>query len=229
MTEAEALALLIRNAKTRANTRSIDLLTLAEASEYLEKLYGSKKELARKIGASTETFRVYRLVKKLPSTAKPLVRSRLIDNPETIESILRIPNTEKQIELAEAIVSHRLNTNDTRAIEKFARYNPEKSMAECITRVLQSKPTVERRYVIVTELSEKTSQQLPPSPEVRKSRLLASIGNLGIQDIIACDLHNRTMILVLGEKGFSILKTKAKAAGASLEDMIDLTIARTGD
>jgi hypothetical protein len=225
MTELEALALLIRNAKSRS--RKIDLLTLAEASQYLENLYGSKKELAMKTDIGSETFRVYGLVQRLPFEVKRLVRSRLIDNPEIIESILRASpnNKEKQIELAEAVVSYGLNTQDTRAVEKFVRHNPDVSIGKSISRVLESKGITERRYVLVTELSQAISRQ-PSGSQIRCDDVLASMKDLGISDIVSCDLHDKTLILIMGEKGFSTLKAKAKAKNASLEEMIDTAILR---
>lgn len=223
MTELKALALLIRNAKSRS--RKIDLLTLAEASEYLEKLYGSKKALATKTGIRPETFRVYGLVQRLPFEVKILVRSRLLDNPEIIESILRASpnNKEKLIELAEAVVSYGLNTQDTRALEKFVRYNPDASIAESVSRVLKSKPVTERRYVLVTELPDGISRQLQGS-QIRCDDILTSMKHLGISDIVSCDLHDKTLMLVIGEKGFLTLKAKAKAMNVSLEEMINIAI-----
>ena len=222
MTELKALALLIRNAKSRS--RKIDLLTLAEASEYLEKLYGSKKALATKTGIRPETFRVYGLVQRLPFEVKILIRSRLLDNPEIIESILRASpnNKEKLIEIAEAVVSYGLNTQDTRALEKFVRYNPEASIPESVSRVLKSKPVTERRYILVTELPEGISRQVQGS-QIRCD-LLTSMKDWGISDIVSCDLHDKTLMLVIGEKGFSTLKAKAKAMNVSLEEMINIAV-----
>jgi hypothetical protein len=221
MTEAEALALLIHNAKSRS--RKTDLLTLAEASEYLEQLYESKEEVARRVDVNPETLRVYGLVRRLPEEVKRLVRSRLIDNPEVVEAILRLPDEQKRLELANAVVSYGLNTQDTRNIEKYCRYNPEATVEESISRVLRSKPTVEKRYVLITELAEGASVGLS---RVRDEDRLEFFSKALGTRVISYDLRGGSLLLLLSEEAFATLSTKARKAKTPLEVLIDNEISQ---
>jgi hypothetical protein len=217
MTEPKALALLIRNVKSRS--REIDLLSLAEASGFLEKLYGSREAVAARLSISTETLRVYSLVRRLPERVKSMVHSRLLDSPEIVEVIDRVrANEERQIELAQAVVSHNLSTKDAREIEKFARDNPDSSTEESVSRVLRSRPMIERRYLIFTELPREASIGLSRIREADRRSILEK--TLGVS-LMTCDLRGGSLLLLFEEQAFVALTARAKQTGVSLEDMID--------
>jgi len=223
MTEPKALALLIHSAKSRS--RKADLLTLAEASHFLEKLYGSKEAVKARIGVSTETLRVYGLVRRLPERVKSMVHSRLLDNPEIVEVIdrMKMTSSDRRIELAEAVVSYGLTTKDAREIERYARDNPGSSIEESISRVLRSRPMTERRYVVFTELPKKASAGLSRMGEADRRDFFER--SLGVS-LMTCDLRDESLLLVLGEAAFAALRAKAKEIGVSLEDMIDEAVSR---
>jgi len=219
MSEAEALALLIHNSKSRS--RNVNLLTLAEASEYLEKLYGSKEEVASRIGVSTETLRVYGLVLRLPERAKNMVHARLVDNPEIVEVISRQKKKhgeDWQTELAEAVASYGLHTKDVRDIERYARNNPSSSLAESISRVLRSKPTVEKRYVVITDLEEGISGRLSRIREEDRLEFVSKALNIRL---ISCDLRGNGLLLLLSQEAFAALSKRAGEMKMPLEVLID--------
>lgn len=221
MKEREALAVLIHNSGTRS--RSTDLVTLADAEDSLLKLYGiSRAELANRLGLSVETLRVYSLAGRLPSDVKSLVRTRLIDGPETLEVITRLHDRNRQSELARTLIAYGLGTKDARAIERFARDNPKLSIEACVSRVLASKPTIERRYAIVTELRETTLKGL----ESRNSEVKSILTQQGLTEILSCTCLRNIMVLVVGEAGFSLLKKIAQDAGVSIDMAPDELVSR---
>jgi hypothetical protein len=213
MKKNEALALLIHNSKTR--TRNTDLVTLAHAEELArqeEKL--SRRELANKLGVGEETLRVYSLAGKLPSDVKSLVKARLIDGPEIVEVLSRSHDPKRQSEIARALIAYGLGTNDARMIERFARDNPKLTIEECVSRVLSSKPTVERRYAIVTELQPSTVKVL----ETRNDDAVKSIlTKEGLSEILSFVRLRNIMVLVVGESGFSFLRKIAQASMISID------------
>lgn len=224
MTEAEALALLIHNSKSRS--RKVDLLTLAEASEYLEKLCGSRKDVADRVGVKPETLRVYGLVHRLPERVKRMVHARLVDNPEIVEVISRQKEKHAedwQTELAEAVASYGLHTKDVRDIERYARDNPGSSLAESISRVLRSKPTVEKRYVVITDLGEGISGRLSRIREEDRLEFVSKA--LGIR-LISCDLRGNGLLLLLSEEAFAALSKRAGETKMPLEVLIDNGISK---
>jgi len=213
MKKNEALALLIHNSKTRV--RNTDLVTLAHAEELArqeEKL--GRRELANKLGVREETLRVYSLAGKLPRDVKSLVKARLIDGPEIVEVLSRSHDPKRQSEIARALIAYGLGTNDARMIERFARDNPKLTIEECVSRVLSSKPTVERRYAIVTELQASTVKVL----ETRNDDAVKSIlTKEGLSEILSFVRLRNIMVLVVGESGFSFLRKTAQASKITID------------
>jgi len=227
LTEVKALEVLAYNVKRKR--RDVDLLTMAECCSYLENLYGSRKEVARRAGATTETIRVYGLASSLPKEVKPLVRQRLIDKPEVVEAILRIRGMNRQIDAAKAVIAHNLKTSDVRDVEKFARSNPDMPIEKCVSRVLESKPRVKRRYVVITELQESTLQLLVGKAQrssITKEELVKStLKGLGVSSI-SCDIRGKLLMLTLEEAGFMMLKAKARELGVPLEILPETVISK---
>jgi ParB-like chromosome segregation protein Spo0J len=213
MKENEALALLIHNSKTRS--RNTDLVTLAQAEDFLMRLYDlSRKELADKIDVTDETLRVYSLAGKLPSDVKSLVKARLIDGPEILEVLSRSHDPKRQSEIARALIAYGLGTKDARMIEKFARDNPKLTIEECVSRVLSSKPTVERRYAIVTELQPSSVKVLETKNDDAVKSILTKEG---LSEILSFVRLRNIMVIVVGESGFSFLRKIAEASKISID------------
>jgi ParB-like chromosome segregation protein Spo0J len=213
MKENEALALLIHNSKTRS--RNTDLVTLAQAEDFLMRLYDlSRKELADKIDVTDESLRVYSLAGKLPSDVKSLVKARLIDGPEILEVLSRSHDPKRQSEIARALIAYGLGTKDARMIEKFARDNPKLTIEECVSRVLSSKPTVERRYAIVTELQPSSVKVLETKNDDAVKSILTKEG---LSEILSFVRLRNIMVIVVGESGFSFLRKIAEASKISID------------
>jgi len=113
LTEERALGIVFGNTRTR--TRAENLLTVAEALEYLVGLYGTQKAVAVKVGLSQEIVMEFRLLLKLPDEVQELVRSRRIDQLETAYRIAMVKDPAKQIDMAREIAG--LKTEDVRDVQ----------------------------------------------------------------------------------------------------------------
>lgn len=110
----------------------------------------------------------------------------------------------------------------TREQLRDSRDNPKLSIEACVSRVLASKPTIERRYAIVTELRETTLKGL----ESRNSEVKSILTQQGLTEILSCTCLRNIMVLVVGEAGFSLLKKIAQDAGVSIDMAPDELVSR---
>lgn len=115
--EETALAVLFAN--TKRKKRNADLLTIAQSCEYLVKLYGSQKTVAKKIGLSTEMVREFLTVLKIPKEVQELVSDRQIDSVDTVREISALKDTEKQIAAARSFLDS--SSKDVRDIKRLVK------------------------------------------------------------------------------------------------------------
>jgi hypothetical protein len=106
-------------ANTRTTKRAVDLVTLSNALERLQKLVGGTKELAEKLGIHREMVREFLRVKSLPEEIKKMVSNREIDSIDTVRSILKLKGRDQQIELAKA--SKNLKSQEVRDVVKLVK------------------------------------------------------------------------------------------------------------
>jgi len=115
--EETALAVLFSN--TKRKKRTVDLLTLAKACEFLVEKYRSRKEVASKLGLSTEMIREFLLPLKLPNKIQNLISERKIDSLDVIKEISSLKGSSQQIEAAVALT--RVPSKDVRDIVRLVR------------------------------------------------------------------------------------------------------------
>lgn len=115
LNEETALSILFAN--TRRKKRRVDLFTLAQSCKYLVDLYGSKKDVAEKVGLSTEMIRELMLPLKLPREIRKLISSRKIDSIDTVREISALKEPSKQIAAASEFIN--TSTKDVRDIKRL--------------------------------------------------------------------------------------------------------------
>lgn len=159
----ETTALAIVFANTKRQKRTVDIVTVAKALEHLVKLYGSQKEVARKVGLSSEMVREFRKVLALPPKVLDMVRSREIDRIDLAYRISKITGPVEQLAAAEQAMG--LSTDDVRAAERVVSKQGG-SFTDAKDRVTKSK--LRDLHVFVIELDDREQKAI--LKEARKKR-----------------------------------------------------------
>lgn len=115
--EETALAIIFAN--TKRKKRKENLLTIAKAFNYLVKLYGSQKSVAKKVGLSGEMIRQFLAVLKLPQEVQKLFSNRDIDSVDIAKELLALKEPMKQIAAAKAVV--KLSSKDIRDLKRLVK------------------------------------------------------------------------------------------------------------
>lgn len=135
----EETALSILFANTKRKKRIDNLLTIAEACEYLVNLkkYGSQQAVAKTVGLSSEMIRQFLTVLKLPKEIQELVSERKIDSVDVVKEIAAIKDPLKQIAVANSFVNSL--SKDARDIKRLIK-NVNFPIEEAKKTVLDAKP-----------------------------------------------------------------------------------------
>jgi len=161
--EAAALATLFSN--TRCKKRPADLLTVADAINYLVGLYGSPKAVARKVDLSVEMIRQFLTVLELPRTVKALFASRQIDSVDVAKELASLRDTEKQETVARTIVnSPSKDVRDIKRLIKTSRYR----VKDAKKTVLNAKP--KGLNIFVLDFDDETSRKVMAEARARKMK-----------------------------------------------------------
>lgn len=102
---------------TRRKKRKENLVTIAKAFEFLVKCYGSQKEVAEKVGISSEMIRQFLTVLKLPAEVQKLFVKREIDSVDAAKELAVLKGRNKQIRMARKIAG--VTSDDTRDIKRI--------------------------------------------------------------------------------------------------------------
>jgi hypothetical protein len=98
MDENTALGILFGN--TRRVKRTVDLITIARACDFLVRSYGSKEAVAKKIGLSPEMIREFMKLLTLVPEVQKIVKSREIDRLDVAYKLSKISDPKLQVEAA---------------------------------------------------------------------------------------------------------------------------------
>jgi hypothetical protein len=168
----EERALAVAFANTHRQKRAEDLLTVAEAFDYLVALHGSQKAVAGIVGLSTEMIREFRSLLKLPEEIKLLIRARKIDSLDVAYRLSMMRSRDGQLRLAAEAAD--LSVDDVRDIRRLMVRDGLRAK-DSKARVLASK--LRGLHIFVIDLDEASNKKiegiaresgLPPA-EVLKS------------------------------------------------------------
>jgi len=153
LNENTALAIIFAN--TKRKNRNVDLLTMAKCFEHLVKLYGSQKDVANKVGLSTEMIREFLIVLKLPIKIQKLVSERKIDSIDVVREISIIKYPLKQIIAAHAFINSL--SKDVRDIKRLVK-NGELPIEDAKKIVLDEKP--KGLHIFIMDFDDETYQAI---------------------------------------------------------------------
>lgn len=146
MTESEEdIALAILFANTKRKKRRVDLLTIAKSCEYLVKLYGSKEEVAKKIGISSSMIRQLLTPLKLSENIQLLIQNRDIDSIEIVNQIATIKDPNAQLSFVENLEN--VMSEDSRDIKRILKKS-DLSTTEARKTIIDQKPKKVHFFII---------------------------------------------------------------------------------
>ena len=112
--------------------------------------------------------------------------------------IARLDSAQEQSTLAKAALSNQLNKFEIRQVVQIQRRS-RKSIENCVKAVLNQRPVIERRHVIIGELrSEKLKEELNQISQLERNNLLQSILDQYVSTIpyLGCKLGDVYFFLV---------------------------------
>lgn len=112
--ETTALAILFANTKRKRRTE--DLVTVAEAFQFLVDKYGSVQAVAKKVGLSPEMVREFLAILSLSPQVLDMVRRREIDSLDVAYRLSKISDPDSQLELA--VRAQEMRSKDIRDVER---------------------------------------------------------------------------------------------------------------
>ena len=136
-----ALALVVANtrmAERPGAKRPHSLTRIAEAIKSAVAGYGTEREVAGRVGISTEMLRRFLSVENLHSEVKPLVTARQIDSLNMVLYMASMPKPD-QPAVAEAIIGGRLSGTEVRALAPLRNRFPKADIRKLIDRVANSR------------------------------------------------------------------------------------------
>jgi hypothetical protein len=215
-----ALSLVIANtrmAERRGARRPHSLTRVAEAIHTAERGYGSQKEIARRVGISTEMLRRFLSVDDLHPKVKPLVSARRIDSLNMVHYMASMTKAD-QPAVAEAITNGQLSGTDVRALAPLRKRFPDADIGGLIDRVTSSRDRTVYAIVFTLENDDRLRRVTDALRRVSGGGLVAVRRN-----------GNHHYKAVLSRQGLQDLRSAAQKSKLSLRDyMKRLLEAATG-
>ena len=226
--EETALATLLLNLKRRKKLTGPTLLSSAEAAQYLRGLYKSQAEVARRTSVSSDIIAALIKTSKLPDDVKQRIREGIL-GLDTSWRIGMLKRAGDQSKLAKAVADLNILGKDVRDIVQYAKRNPQTSIDQCVRRVLESKPVVEKHHLVVMELQDQTFQRLNVEAEKLKTTLKdltrTIIQNrLNLKNIKSFAMHDNIITMTLLEEPFQVLKGETVKSRIKLEDLAETIV-----
>ena len=117
---------------------------------------------------------------------------------ESASQIARLKTTEEQISLAEVVLACRLNKSEIRQVIQI-RQRSGNPIGKCIKTVLNQRPVIEKRHVIIGELqSAKLQEYLKRTSQLERNNLLKSAleKHLPNVSILGCKVGDDYFLLI---------------------------------
>lgn len=229
--DEETLAKLLLSVGTRKRWRALDPITTANILDKLCKR-SSQKEVARKIGVSSEQIRQFRCLLDLPKNVKKLVEDRKI-GIDAGYRISLLKNEDEQEILAKAIIDRKVTSNEVRGIvQSLKKWNLNMPISECIELAIKYRRIIEEEHLLVSRIRERTLNSLKERSEasgISVDDLLEGILKETIspeEGFISANNFDYTILLALKKEGFNTFKAEAAKSNIKLNNLVDRLIER---
>lgn len=207
----DALALILANtrmAERPGAKRPHALTDVATAIRVAEKGFGSLKEVAGRVGISTEMLSRFLSVERLHPKVLAAVASRRIDSLNPVLYMAALPKADQPV-VADAVIAGQLSGTDVRALAPLRKRLPSSDIMALIRRVASSRD--QTAYVIEFPLTRPSDL-----PAVRRAFRRASDGGLvGVRS--AGDHRGKA---VLTRHGLQVLRAAARKERVPFRDFV---------
>jgi hypothetical protein len=211
----KALARLIGS--TRRPHRAKNLLEVAKEIKVAEKLLGSRKAVARRIGLSDEMLKEFESVNELEEPVKRMVKDGLITSVDTAYRISLLPKSD-QLAVARAYIEHEISGKDVKEeIIALRRKNSKQPIQKIINSLKGSRPRVQYviRFPVYSE-SEQNSLQ-------RKFESLINKKNL-----VSFEVRSKIGTITVTEEGKIRLESEARRRKITKKKIVQLMLEDVG-
>jgi hypothetical protein len=199
---------------TRRNRRAKNLLEVAKELRVAEKLLGSRRVVAKRIGLSQEMLREFASVTRLDKSVQHMVKKGLLSSVDVAYRISMLHKSD-QLRVAQAYVKKDLSGKDVKEVVALWKKNPECTVEEVIGQVKSSRDIVQ--YIIRFRRHEKEGSAM-------LRHKFAAI--LGKDNIVSLEIKGKIVNLTISEKGRQILRQEAKKHGLTKRKLIERVIER---
>jgi hypothetical protein len=199
---------------TRRSHRTKNLLEVSTELAIAEKLLGSRKDVAKRIGLSEEMLREFASVTKLDKSVQQMVKKGLISSVDVAYRISML-SKEEQLHVAKAYIDNQLSGSEIKDIIPLFKRYPNKPIKEAIEKVKSSRDITQ--YSIRFRVYK----------NVRKKILQNKFADmLGDGNIVSWESDGKIANLTITEEGRKILQKEAKKRGITKRKFINLMIER---
>lgn len=142
---------------------------------------------------------------------------------ESAVQIARLKSTEDQITLSKALLESRLNRSDIRQVIQISQRSSN-SIEKCIKAVLDQRPVIEKRHVIIGELqSAKLQEFLRQTSQLDRNNLLISALKKHLPNLshLECKLGDSYFVLVGDECVYTAVMSLPDGFENSITDYLE--------
>lgn len=158
-------ALAIVFANTKRKKRAEDIVTIAKAIKHLVKTYGSREEVAKIVGLSTEMLRQFLSALKLAPEVQLMVADRKIDKVEIVRKLATIKDPTKQIEAAKAFAD--FSSEDVRDIRRLSKIT-DIPLKDAERMILEAKP--KGFHIFMIDFDQEVYSAIQDAAKVRRMK-----------------------------------------------------------
>ena len=232
--EVKSLAILIVNLGKKK--RNENLFKIAEHCIKLKERYNSWTKVAKMIKISdkrshisAEMLREFGAIYTLPDEVKQMIKDGLITSVDIAYRLSLLKDKDAQISLAKIAVDKKLSASDIRAIIEYKLKNEDVTIEEATQRVLESKPKVVSRHIVIMELSDETVENLKKRAEKLKQPIDKLVFDLISRKwnknwLLSFGMRDSDIIIKVSEEGFRVLQQEAKELQVEMKDLANTII-----
>jgi hypothetical protein len=204
-----ALTLVLANTKIAERPgvrRPHSLPEIAVAIRTAEAFYGRLKEVANRVGISSEMLRRFLSVERLHAKVLPLVEARRIDSLNAVHYMAALPAAD-QPTVAGALVTGKMSGTDVRALVPLRRRLPRGDIRKLISRITSSH---DRTVYAIAFTLESTAQLRHVADALRR---------VSVEGLVTVRKNgNRHYKAVFSRQGLKDLRSAAQKSKLSLRD-----------